>query len=342
MGGLPDPDWYLDHVLVHAEPGRVERIDDGPAAGWQQWWRTAAAALPDDEAAQLARTQGFVVCREQLLTLGWTDADIRREVRRARWNRPARGVLSPVVVTDDDHEARRRWRALATCAALLRRPDHVASARSAAILHGLPTLGLPRQPELTTTGRDTSGRRQGAQVYEASVDAHAQTTWFGAPVMTVARTVLDVCRHDRRGGIIAADAALRENLVTPREIAVEFAGAAGWPGVRQAREVVSLADARAESPLESVVRLALHDDGFPAPELQMWVGGFRVDFCWPDRRVILEADGRVKYVGNALWDEKRREAALRALDYRVERVLWADVMHGWPAFSRRLRRLLLP
>jgi len=31
MGGLPDPDWYFDHVLVNAEPGTPQLNQPGPA-----------------------------------------------------------------------------------------------------------------------------------------------------------------------------------------------------------------------------------------------------------------------------------------------------------------------
>ncbi len=42
-----------------------------------------------------------------------------------------------------------------------------------------------------------------------------------------------------------------------------LAAARGWPGVRRARSVLALASPLAESPLESLVRLRLHDAGFP-------------------------------------------------------------------------------
>jgi hypothetical protein len=156
----------------------------------------------------------------------------------------------------------------------------------------------------------------------------------------VARTVVDQARVSRRDGIIAADAALHESLATAAALRAELARAAGWPGVRQAREIVALADGDAESPLESLVRLALHDDGFPPPKLQRWIAGYRVDFLWPEYRLILEADGRVKYTGDEGWLEKKRQLALHRTDHVVERVVWEDVFEGWPAFSRRLRELM--
>ena len=87
--------------------------------------------------------------------------------------------------------------------------------------------------------------------------------------------------------------------------------------------------------------MALHDDGFPPPQLQAEIAGFEVDMLWPDQRLVLEADGRLKYTDrDAWWREKRREQVLRRLDYHVERVIWADVLLNWLATSARLRRLL--
>jgi very-short-patch-repair endonuclease len=49
---------------------------------------------------------------------------------------------------------------------------------------------------------------------------------------------------------------------------------------------------------------------------------YRVDFAWPEQRVVLEADGRAKYRADELWHEKRREIALKRAGFRVVRVVW--------------------
>ena len=68
----------------------------------------------------------------------------------------------------------------------------------------------------------------------------------------------------------------------------------------------------------------------PSPELQREIrtraGTFRVDFCWPDVRVIGEADGRVKYSdADTLWREKLRQEHLERAGYRVVRWTWHDI-----------------
>jgi very-short-patch-repair endonuclease len=337
VGGLPDPDWYLDNVLVHAGPG-MDRVEIGPVAAWESWWRSRSRS--DDPLIGLACRQGFVVTTVQLRAAGWQRHDLRREIRRRTWWVPGRGTASPVPVNGEDFTARRRRHAIRAAAAVLVRPRHLISGVSGSIVHGLPTMSVPAVPELTSLDADWLGRRAASHLRHAAITPDDCGWWFGAPVTTVARTIVDVARHDRRSAIMAADAALREHCTTRAELEAALRRAAGWPGLRQAREIVALADGDAESPLESVVRLALHDDGFPPPKLQRVVAGYRVDFLWPEYRLILEADGRGKYSDDELWREKKRETALRRAHYEVERALWSDVLDEWPAMRRRLWELI--
>lgn len=139
------------------------------------------------------------------------------------------------------------------------------------------------------TSRQSCGLGTRAARYTFSGDLSEKeiTRWFGVPVTTVARTLVDLARHDRRDGLMAADAALRARLTVPAQIAHVVDRAAGWPGIPQARDVLALADPLSESALESLTRLILHDDGFLAPRLQRWIGEYRVDFCWPEQRLVV-------------------------------------------------------
>jgi hypothetical protein len=79
--------------------------------------------------------------------------------------------------------------------------------------------------------------------------------------------------------------------------------------------------------------------GLPAPDLQVEVctpsGLFvgRTDVGWRDHRLLGEFDGRIKYgrlrprqqPGDAVFEEKVREDALRAEDYGVVRWTWWDL-----------------
>jgi len=336
VGSLPEPDWYLEHVLQYALPdgGGLVR---GPAAEWRDWWS-------DRHRAGL----GIVASVAELAAAGVSRQTARSRVRRGEWTAAGFGYVAPV----DVRGARpllvaRRRHAVAGVAAARRRPAHAVSGRSAAVLHGLPTFRVPSRPELTAADPVSLGRRRGgSHVFGATLRRDEVTDWFGVPVTTVARTLVDVGRHDRRDAIMAGDAALREFLTDRGEIGRVLDGAVGWPGIRQARGVLDLLDPRAESPLESLTRLVLHDDDFPEPELQVWLGGDRIDMLFTEQRLVLEIDGRDKYDvdgrgdDDPLWAEKRRERRLRALDYRVERVTWDEIVVRWPETRRWLRAAL--
>jgi very-short-patch-repair endonuclease len=336
---VPDLDWYLDHVVV---PGGPTHEPVGPIRAAEAAWAARARELSPngDAAARAAVAQGFVPTPAQARAAGLADTVVRGRVRRGEWDRPRHGVLSVVPTRDDTRLA------VAATAAALVRPGHVISHRSAAVLHGLPLLGRPDMPELTGPADATHGRRYAVAVRPATLSAADVTTWYGAPVTTIARTVIDLARLDRRDGLIAADAARHERVVTPGELEEAVRRCAGWPGARAAREVVARASPLAESPLESLVRLCVLDAGLPAPQLQVRItdpaDGWwcRVDLLWPGQRVVLEADGKVKYTNAELWREKRRQLRLERLGYRVVRAIWSDVAQQPDALLQHLRLCL--
>jgi hypothetical protein len=73
-----------------------------------------------------------------------------------------------------------------------------------------------------------------------------------------------------------------------------------------------------------------------------------VDAWFDGAAVAVEFDGQVKYRDpwrgrtpeRVLWDEKRREDELRALDIRVVRVAEADLGGRWARIEDRLHALL--
>lgn len=114
-----------------------------------------------------------------------------------------------------------------------------------------------------------------------------------------------------------------------------------------ARRAVRLLDGRSESVLESRSRLAMLDAGLPTPIPQYEIfdddGVFlaRVDFAWPELRVVAEADGEEKYIGDTraiLAREKYRIDRLIELGWRVVRWSWGDLERG--VIVPRVRRVL--
>lgn len=128
-----------------------------------------------------------------------------------------------------------------------------------------------------------------------------------------------------------------------------------WPGIRKARAAAEFADPRAASPLESISRVAFHEMGLPAPELQVplvfdHLGDPTtiVDFYWEEFRVVGEADGLMKYdaddeeAGRTLRDEKLRQEELEALGWTVVRWTWEQIWRRPDWVAMRLRRAMNP
>lgn len=230
-------DEFFDLVLYHSGPGGG-RITLGPAAEWDTWWRVAARRAPGAGLPPAAH-QGFVLSTADLRHAGVTRQQVRTKVEHGSWSAPRTGFVGMVDATashgvgSDRWSVERREHALACSAASLENPGFVVSRQSAAILTGLPTLVVPSSPLLTATP-DLRSRRHAA----ARIDADERADWYGVPLTSVARTVVDVARHDRRDGIITADAALRERLTDPTSLERAVHRAAG--GSVSARPAKSL------------------------------------------------------------------------------------------------------
>lgn len=140
--------------------------------------------------------------------------------------------------------------------------------------------------------------------------------------------------------LIPLDSALRlgESLCSLQNLAEHVPGVGDF---RHLEAALALADGRSESPLESLTRGRLIEAGLPLPLLQASIScrgrRYRVDFLWPDNKLILEADGKVKYTnGEDLWLERNRQRDLERAGYEVLRCIWADVAEPGTAFLRRL------
>jgi hypothetical protein len=176
--------------------------------------------------------------------------------------------------------------------------------------------------------------------------------WRAGPVRVTSapRTLVDCAREwPLEDAVVAMDAALLAGRTTTDALRAAASATSGWPGASRAVRAAGLADGRAESPLETRGRLRILGSGLPAPELQVEIRAAGrlvavVDAWFEQAAVAVEFDGRVKYTdpwrdrdaGQVLWEEKRREDELRALDIRVVRVVDADLGIRWTGVESRL------
>lgn len=246
-----------------------------------------------------------------------------------------RGVYAPAASVTAVAATARGALALRAAAALVSLgPQAVASHDTAARLQGLALLG--RAPKgVAITRVPGSGSRMswpGVRVHNAALPGDHVGQWTGVPVTTAARTVVDLARcSPLRAGVVVADSALRDKRTTKPELQAVIESCHRWPGLQRAAEVVAFADPLAESPLESISRVAFRDCGLPPPQLQALIGAdglviARVDFYWAQFRTIAEADGEMKYESKfAATHQLRRDADLREAGFEVVHFGWRDI-----------------
>lgn len=303
-----------------------------------------------------------VALRADLLADGLTPDELRRRRRRGELASVRRGAY----VTGDDPrltEAVAVHRLRVEAAVRQLGPAAVVSHVSAAVLLGLSCWGLPLDRVHVTRNR-RSGARTGPDlvVHAAALDPDEILTLGGVTLTAPARTVVDIGRRiGFERAVAVADAALhrprrdRPPLVTSAELATQLVRGARRPGLPAARRVVAFADGRSESVGESRSRVAIHRAGLPPPVLQWEVFApdgvllGRVDLAWPRSRTVGEFDGRIKYgrllrpgqaPGDAVYAEKRREDALRAMGLTVVRWGWQDLGEAFGPTAARLTDVL--
>ncbi len=167
------------------------------------------------------------------------------------------------------------------------------------------------------------------------------------PALAVAQTAA-WCGPE--GALVAADAALRMELVTPAGLAEAAEAIHGRRGTAQVRTVLDLADGRSQSPGESRLRYLFRLRGVSiTPQVRIdGPDGFTAysDLGIDGEMVLVEFDGMVKYGrgrdsvdgwpsgAEALAAEKIREDGLRDLGYEVVRVVWAELSRPREIWSR--------
>jgi len=223
----------------------------------------------------------------------------------------------------------------------LARPDAVFSHESAASLLDLPTFGHPRAIHIFDARRSRSVT-YGDVTAHTSMDPRSTSEFAGIRFTPVEDVVTDLARVLPPAFALAVGDAAVARFGLRREVLLDRLDAQRNAfGVRRAKWTLQRVTASGESPGESISRAVIEWCGFPEPELQREheVEGrvYRSDFCWPDRKIIGEMDGWVKYdnadpaeATEVLRAEKRREDALRRRGWHVARWDYAGALSVGP------------
>jgi very-short-patch-repair endonuclease len=166
------------------------------------------------------------------------------------------------------------------------------SHRSAAVLWGI--CRVETKPIQVSMPAHTRRQPAGIKVHRRKALTPADTTVLHTiPVTTPACTLIDISTQLEPNQIEAViNEADKLELITPEELRLAVDKAARRPGVRALREILDhrtfrLTDSELERRFLRLVRKAR----LPLPQTGQSLNGFKVDFYWPDLRLVVETDG---------------------------------------------------
>lgn len=313
--------------------------------------------IPPDRPADHPRNTP-VYLRKTLLRNGHDDRSIRRLVDAGVLVRVRRGGYADKAAYDGlDAAGRHGLRARAV----------VQQARTRVVLshvsgipeYDAPTWGLGLSDVHVTRPDGKAGRP------EAGVRQHCGTVLDGdvvvrngLEVMSPTRLALEVTTvASTEAALVVVNHFLHCGMTTKEELLERYALMERWPHTLRTNVVLHRADARIESVGESRTLHLILDAGLPTPVPQYVVRDrsgrevARVDFAWPELRVFLEFDGRVKYekllrpgqrASDVVIAEKKRERLICELTgWRCIRLDWSDLARA-AATTAMIRGALFP
>ncbi|MFV2195671.1 hypothetical protein [Nocardiopsis sp. LOL_012] len=292
---------------------------------------------PHAVALDTAARQYGVLSWDQAKHIGLTKSDVRRFVRNGNWRRVYPRVYAVLALVDATDPGL-RLRAKAMAAQLALGEASFVGGRTAVRLWGIQ--GLPEgdlnEMHMVIPARGTQRHIAGITLHTWKTRPEQVTTIDGVlrsatPQRALADTLLDV---DRETAVCLMDSALNKGLIGAEEI--EEVERVNWRrrGSVRLRGWWRSADGRAESPLETRVRLVCVDGGLPPTDLQhRFFDGrgrciARVDFWWEDLDLIGEADGIGPHGSpRVLARDRTRQNALQLWhpSTRIVRFTWGDL-----------------
>ena len=262
----------------------------------------------------VAARQFGVITLAQFIALGLTASAVRSRVATGYLHPLYRGVYA--VGRPDVPVLGRRLAAVLACGrgALL---SHL----SAAAHHGLRQSAAVRFD--VTIPRRSALRRSGIRIHRSTTLINEdEAVVDGVPCTSVARTLLDISSVlDDRGVERAVERAEILQVYDHRKVEAVLTRAAGQPGTRRLGRVIGIVrpgETVTESSLEEAMLALCRRCGFPEPIVnhEMLLGGERakVDFFWPEQRVVVETDSFKYHKTQAAFRRDRQRDRLLELE----------------------------
>jgi hypothetical protein len=208
----------------------------------------------------------------------------------------------------------------ARAALLVSPPGTVLGFDSAAVLHGFGIVETSTIHIVVPPGV-APPQRAGIRVHQSTIPFESVTR-CGMPCTPPARTAIDLVRTlPRIDALPVLDAALFARACTGVDLSHAVDAIDRLAGARQARDLVPLADGRAQCRQETQLRLILFDAGFTGfiPQLLVTDGRVRhhLDLGDPELRVGAEYDGRSHADPARLGPDRERHNFLSDMGWRM-------------------------
>lgn len=218
---------------------------------------------------------------------------------------------------------------LSRAAALLVEPDGVLSGYSAAELLGSSCGPIDAPAEVTVPGFRRPLPR--LHVHRDRLVAEEILTVAGITMTSPARTAFDLVRWQPLvEGVAAVDALARRHPFAPGDLRVLRNRHLGAAGSRKLEAVLALADPRADSPMESRIRVALVLGGLqPRVQHVVTIEGrtFKLDMAYPAQRLGVEYDGGHHREPDQALHDLERKALLASAGWKIVRFRAGIVLH---------------
>lgn len=286
--------------------------------------------------SSIARSQGGVISRRQLLDAGVSASQIGRMVRSGGLIRQLPGVylvrgapLGPEAIL---------WRAVLGC-------DGVLGFATACHLWGM----LPEPPSQIHVIVSSHAHRVaplGVKIHRRDLSARSVSRCGGLPVTTRINSLLDHLTTLQFGDAATlADRALQRRWLTPADMSRRLGEFSGRPGVAILRRIAAqLGDGAAAESERTLHRLLRRAD------VNGWVSNYRltvagrsyfVDVAFPAARLAVEIDG-LAYHSDAerFQGDRHRQNDLVGAGWTVLRFTWWDLETRPHYVVSRIRSLL--
>jgi len=215
---------------------------------------------------------------------------------------------------------------------------------TAAWLHGLDVMSCD-PIEVTIPESIGTRRRAGASVSRTALNSEEIVLRRGLPTTSALRTAVDLgARTPVTEGVVAIDMFLHAGRVSMADLTAYVAGHSGVKGIARLRRAVELAEAKAESAMETRLRMLLVLGGLPRSEVQTSIhddrGNFlgRPDLLYRVQGLAIEFDGG--HHRDRMVEDNRRQNGLVGAGFRLLRFTAADVYRSPESVAMQVRHSL--